>query len=137
MAAISLLTDICQEVLAKQEINGFRNEVCGRVNRSLPPGTKLPSKLGLRGSAGSSIVLEACEFSGGTGHLHGAEVYLVEIPSQLIIRDSWMQAEVNGGVHGVIKNGAFPSPLLPFSPQPTPDRFPHQDSERSAEFRQL
>ena len=100
---------ICQEVLAPDNGNGFRNEVCGRfgVNRSLPPGTKLPCVApcaGLRGSAGSSIVLEACEFSGGSDHLYGAEVFLVEIPAQLIIRDSWMQAEVNGGVHGVIKN---------------------------------
>ena len=75
---------ICQEVQSKLE-----TEMCGRVNRSGP----LPPS-GMRGSGGSSIVLERCAFSGSYGHFAGAEVFLEEVPSQLIIRDSWMQAEV-------------------------------------------
>ena len=75
--------------MAKHAVNGFRNELCGRVNRSGP----IPRDM--RSSAGSSIVLEGCSFQGNADHAFGAEVYLVEIPAQLVIRDSWMQAEVS------------------------------------------
>jgi hypothetical protein len=87
-SSISLF--VCgREVMAKHAVNGFRNELCGRVNRSGP----IPRDM--RSSAGSSIVLEGCSFQGDADHAFGAEVYLVEIPAQLVIRDSWMQAEVS------------------------------------------
>jgi hypothetical protein len=87
---------ICQEVQSVLE-----TEMCGRINRSLPPNSSLPPHM--RGSGGSSIVLEGCAFSGGYGHDYAAEVYMVEVPSQLIIRDSWMQAEVSVGNSTVVR----------------------------------
>jgi hypothetical protein len=37
------------------------------------------------------------------GHAYGAEVYLAEVPSQLIIRDSWMDAERDNISQVVVK----------------------------------
>ena len=48
-------------------------------------------------------MLESCAFSGSYGHSHQAEVYLVEIPAQLVIRDSWMEAEVGNKSYKVVR----------------------------------
>lgn len=100
--------------MAKHATNGFRNELCGRVNRSGP----IPSDM--RSSAGSSIVLDGCSFQGNADHAFGAEVYLIEIPAQLIIRNSWMQAEMSGGVQNSVILKVDPAIDLdgPYMPSP-------------------
>ena len=89
---------ICHEVMGPKAPDGYQYEYCGRVNRS---GAPLPTKM--RGCGGSSIILESCAFSGSYGHSHQAEVYLVEIPAQLVIRDSWMEAEVGNTSYQVVR----------------------------------
>jgi hypothetical protein len=55
------------------------------------------------------------------GHAYSAEVYLAEVPSQLIIRDSWMDAERDNISQVVVKvdpsinlDGPCVQPPLPY-----------------------
>ena len=83
---------LCHEVFTPSG-----GEQCGKVNRS---GAPLPPRM--RSSGGASIVLEGCSFAGSYGHAHAAEVYLVEIPGQLVVRDSWFEAERDNASYAVV-----------------------------------
>ena len=89
---------MCHEIFGPKAADGFQYEYCGLVNKS---GGALPTKM--RSSPKSSIILEGCLFAGSWGHAYGAEVYLVEIPAQLVIRDSWMDAERDNASNVVVK----------------------------------
>jgi hypothetical protein len=89
---------MCHEVLGPKAADGFQYEYCGLVNKS---GEPLPTKM--RSSPSSSIILESCLFAGSWGHAYGSEVFLMEIPAQLVIRDSWMDAERDNASNVVVK----------------------------------
>eukprot|EP01043_Picozoa_sp_COSAG02_P026124 COSAG02_NODE_1495_length_12314_cov_33.691691_7_plen_795_part_00 len=89
---------MCHEIFGPKAADGFQYEYCGLVNKS---GGALPTKM--RSSPSSSIILESCLFAGSWGHAYGAEVYLVEIPAQLVIRDSWMDTERDNESNVVVK----------------------------------
>jgi len=75
----------CREVLQKPDLE---TEMCGRLNRSGPVATG-----GVRGSGGSSIVIEGSVF----GSHAAAEIVLEEVPSLLVLRDNWDQnAAIDG-----------------------------------------
>ena len=57
----------------------------------------------MRGAGGSSIIIESSEFGGSCddgdeccGKMAGADIILNELPSQLVLRDNWMESEVQG-----------------------------------------
>jgi hypothetical protein len=89
---------MCHEIFGPKAADGFQYEYCGKVNKS---GQPLPTRM--RSSPSSSIILDSCLFAGSWGHAYGAGVYLAEIPAQLVIRDSWMDAERDNASNVVVR----------------------------------
>ena len=92
-AVVNWAPFICAEV-----VSALETELCGRVATS--GGAPLPPRM--RGAEGSSIIIESSEFGGGCGtggccgKIAGADIVLNELPSQMVVRDSWAQSLVQG-----------------------------------------
>ena len=76
-AVVNFAPYACREVLQKPDLE---TEMCGRLNRSGPIGPG-----GIRGSGGSSIVIEGSVFGSKPSH----DILLEEVPSLLVLRDNW------------------------------------------------
>jgi hypothetical protein len=93
LAVMNFAPYLCHEVFSPTG-----SESCGTVNKS---GAPLPPKI--RTSEAASIILEGCALSGAYGHAHGAEIYLMEVPAQLVVRDCWMQSQQDNATQQLVK----------------------------------
>ena len=86
-ALVNFAPYACREVIQKPDLE---TEMCGRLNRSGPQ-----VQGGVRGSGGSSIVIEGSVFSSHASH----EIVLEEVPSMLVLRDNWDNNAAADGLH--------------------------------------
>ena len=86
-ALVNFAPYACEEVM---QTPNLETEMCGRLNRSGPIATH-----GVRGSGGSSIVIEGSVFASGGA---SPDIVLEEIPSLLVLRDNWNQDAADFGL---------------------------------------
>jgi hypothetical protein len=86
-ALVNFAPYACREIIQKPDLE---TEMCGRMNRSGPQ-----VQGGVRGSGGSSVVIEGSVFASHASH----EIVLEEVPSLLVLRDNWNDNAAADGLH--------------------------------------
>jgi hypothetical protein len=86
-ALVNFAPYACREVIQKPDLE---TEMCGRMKRA---GSQVQG--GVRGSGGSSILIEGSVFSSHASH----DIMLEEVPSLLVLRDNWNNNAAADGLH--------------------------------------